>query len=120
MIKRLDNIKLNIDESEDKLICIARKKLGGNLRYFKILKKSLDARDKSHLFWLYSIAFSDEKQEPKPPLNKLKNPPTVAIIGGGPAGLFCAVRLIERGFKPLIIERGESVEKRRETIADFF
>ncbi len=120
MIMRLDNIKLNINESEDKLICIARKKLSGNLRYFKILKKSLDARDKSHLFWLYSIAFSDEKQEPKPPLDKLKNPPTVAIIGGGPAGLFCAVRLIERGFKPLIIERGESVEKRRETIADFF
>ncbi|MDE6504337.1 MAG: FAD-binding protein [Clostridia bacterium] len=120
MIKRLDNIKLNINENEDKLVNVARKKLGGSLKYFKILKKSLDARDKNNLFWVYSIAFSDEEQERKSPPDKLKNAPPVVIIGGGPAGLFCAVRLIERGFKPIIIERGESVEKRRETITDFF
>ena len=47
MIERLDNIKLNISESEDKLIEIAKKKCGGHLGYFKILKKSLDARDKT-------------------------------------------------------------------------
>ena len=60
MIKRLDNVKLNIGESENKLLAIARKKLGRYPKFFKILKKSLDARDKNNIFWVYSFAFSDE------------------------------------------------------------
>lgn len=50
MIKRLDNIKLNIGESEDKLVKIAQSKLKSNLKQFRILKKSLDARDKNRIF----------------------------------------------------------------------
>ena len=121
MIKRLDNVKLPLSQSEDKLIRIAEKKLGGKVRYFKIIKKSLDARDKKNIFWVYSIAFSGESEaEQKPALEKIKNPPAVAVIGAGPAGLFCALRLIERGFRPVIIERGECVEERRRTCLDFF
>ncbi|MDE6586027.1 MAG: FAD-binding protein, partial [Clostridia bacterium] len=117
---RLDNIKLHIDESEDKLISIAKSKLNGKLRHFEILKKSLDARDKNNIFWIYSIACSDEAVEDNIPCEKLKNAPDVVVIGSGPAGLFCALRLIEHGFKPVIIERGENVENRRETIDNFF
>ena len=114
MIQRLDNVKLKIDESEDKLLQIARKKCGCNLKYFKILKKSLDARDKGNIYWIYSIAFSDcEEEESLPPFEKLANPPKVAVIGAGPAGLFCALRLIEHGISPVIVERGERVEDRR-------
>ena len=120
MIRRLDNIKLNITESESSLIKIARKKLGREVGYFRILRKSLDARDKNNLCWVYSIAFSERAESGKTALEKLKNPPVVAVAGSGPAGLFCAVRLIERGFKPVIIERGERVESRRETIENFF
>lgn len=120
MIKRLDNIKLNINESETKLVDLAKRKCKGDLKYFKILKKSLDARDKNNIVWLYSIAFSDEKQPIKPALEKIKNPPDVAVIGAGPAGLFCAVRLIERGFTPVIIEQGENVEDRKTTCEKFF
>lgn len=120
MIKRLDNIKLGITESEDKLLAIARKKLGG-LKQFKILKKSLDARDKNNIFWVYSIAFSDgEPLSPPKNFEKINNPPKVAVIGSGPAGLFCALGLLRRGVRPVIIERGEPVEKRRESITDFF
>lgn len=117
---RLDNIKLGISESESKLFDIAKRKLGGKVGYFKILKKSLDARDKGNIVWVYSIAFSAEPPEDAPPLKKLKNPPRAAVIGSGPAGLFCALRLIERGFTPIIIERGEKVEERRETTRKFF
>lgn len=120
MIYRLDNVKLRVGESEDKLTSLAKNKLKGKLARFEILKKSLDARDKNNIFWLYSIVFSDEKEENKPPVEKLKNPPSVVIIGSGPAGLFCALRLVERGFSPIIIERGERVEQRRETINSFF
>lgn len=119
MAYRLDNIKLNIGESEQKLLSLAQKKLGKEVKFFKILKKSLDARDKSRIFWVYSIAFSSEEETEDTALEKLKNPPKVAVIGSGPAGLFCAVRLIERGFEPIIIERGENVEKRRASIRKF-
>ena len=59
MIKRLDNVKLNIGESEGKLLDVARKSLRGEVKLFKIIKKSLDARDKSNIRWVYSIAFSE-------------------------------------------------------------
>lgn len=120
MIKRLDNVKLGIFESEDKLLAIAKKNLSG-LRQFRIVKKSLDARDKNNIFWVYSIAFSDgEPLIPHQNFEKLKNPPKVAVIGSGPAGLFCALGLLRHGICPVIIERGEPVEKRRDSITTFF
>jgi hypothetical protein len=121
MIKRLDNVKLNIAKPQSELLKIAQKQLGGRpLKYFKILKKSLDARDKNSIFWLYSIVFSDEvESEIQPEMQKINGNPKVAIIGSGPAGLMCAIRLVEHGFKPIIIERGECVQKRKETINNF-
>ncbi|MDE7182019.1 MAG: NAD(P)/FAD-dependent oxidoreductase [Clostridia bacterium] len=119
MNKRLENLKLKIGESENKLLEIARKK-AGNFKSFKIIKKSLDARDKSNICWVYSVAVSDEAEQQKPELEKLKNPPKVAVIGSGPAGLFCALRLVEHGFAPVIIERGECVEERKRTTQTFF
>lgn len=120
MTTRLDNVKLYITESEDKLLQIAQKKLKNGVKYFKILKKSLDARDKDNIYWVYSIAFSDEKQEEEREAEMLANSPKVAVIGSGPAGLFCALQLVEHGVRPIIIERGECVEERRKTIENFF
>lgn len=120
MIKRLDNVKLHISESEDKLFKIAQKTLKNGIKYFNILKKSLDARNKDDIYWVYSIAFSDEEQDERKEFEKLENPPKVAVIGSGPAGLFCALRLVEHGVQPVVIERGERVEERRKTIEEFF
>lgn len=119
MIKRLDNLKLNITQPESTLLNLTRKKLGKDFKYFRILKKSLDARDKNNIFWVYSVAVSDEEQTTES-CEKIKNPPSVAIVGAGPAGLFCALRLAERGIRPLIIEQGESVEERTRTVNCFF
>ena len=116
----LDNIKLNIGENEDRLLKIANKKLGRPLKQFEIIKKSLDARDKSNICWVYSITASDEAPLVNPLPEKIKNSKTVAVIGAGPAGLMCAIRLIEHGFTPIIIERGEAVEARRKTTEKFF
>ncbi|MCD8307847.1 MAG: FAD-dependent oxidoreductase [Clostridia bacterium] len=116
---RLDNIKLNPEESESKLHDLAVKKLGHEPAYFRIIKKSLDARDKKNIFWLYSIVFSDEVPAEPAPQKKLANPPAVAIIGSGPAGLLCATELIAHGIKPVIIERGAPVEDRRLAVREF-
>ncbi len=121
MIRIEENVKLPIDRPESALIDIAQKKLGAPVKYFKIIKKSLDARDKRNIFWLYTIAFSKLcEREDKPEFQKVKANKKIAVIGSGPAGLFCAVRLVQHGFKPIIIERGERVEERRNTCLDFF
>lgn len=119
MTIRLDNLKLKIGESETKLLEIARKKMR-NFKRFEIIKKSLDARDKSNIYWVYSVAVSDGDEPPCAPPEKIKNPLTVAVIGSGPAGLFCSLRLIEHGFAPVIIERGECVEDRKKATQNFF
>lgn len=119
-MERLDNVKLRLGENEQNLIKIAQKQLKKPLKHFKIIKKSLDARDKGNIFWVYSIAFSDGEEPKKPPLAKLENPPKVAIVGSGPAGLMCALRLIERGFTPVIFERGEDADSRKAATEKFF
>lgn len=121
MIKIAENIKLPIERPESELLSIVKKKCGAPVKYFKIIKKSLDARDKRNIFWLYTVAYSSSpEREDKPDFAKIKSNKKVAVIGSGPAGLFCAVRLIRHGFKPVIIERGERVEERRNTCLNFF
>ena len=124
-IRTLSGVKLPIDQSETELLKIAEKQLKGKPQYFAIRKKSLDARDKNNLHYLYTIEFSHEKQEPKPcireriPKEKLPKKP-VLVVGSGPAGLFCALRLLQRGITPIVIERGAPVEEREKSIQTFF
>lgn len=129
-IRRLTNIKLRLGESEEKLRETARRALKCNPAYFRIVKKSLDARDKGNIFYVYSIEFAakevaarggaGEAESERLPKNKLpaENKP-VLIVGAGPAGLFCALRLLKRGVTPLLIERGEAVEEREKTLKYF-
>ena len=120
----LSDIKLSLNQSESELLKIAEKKLKAEPNYFAIKKKSLDARNKQDVRFVYTIEFSDEKYEeksiPLARLEKSKRPEKpVLIAGSGPAGLFCALRLIERGITPIVIERGASVEDREKSIQSF-
>ncbi len=120
MIKRFDNIRLPAGADESRLIKIASRKLGAPAKYFQIIKKSLDARDKNNIFWLYSVACSAESERDEERcFAKISSNPRVAVVGSGPAGLFCALRLIDRGFAPVIIERGQAVEERRLSCSRF-
>lgn len=118
---RIDNIKLKVGESEKKLLDIASRKLHG-AAYIRILRKSLDARDKSNIHWLYSIEAEKkpfEKKEKTYPQVR-RRPRRVLVVGSGPAGLFCAVRLIRSGIQPVIVERGGDVIERTKQNQAFF
>ena len=120
----LSDIKLPIDKGEKELIALAEKKLGGKAGHFAIKKKSLDARDKNNIRYVYTIEFSkipqpkEEKRFERLPKHKQPTAP-VLVVGSGPAGLFCAIRLLEHGITPVVIERGGSVEEREEKINRF-
>jgi len=91
---------------------------------FQELRRSIDARNRNIKFNLRVRVYAEgEKLEPHHPkfekrefqdVSKAKH---VVIVGAGPAGLFAALRLIEQGIKPIIIERGKNVRDRRRDLA---
>lgn len=89
---------------------------------FTITKKSIDARGKQVWINLSLTAFINEPFQYRTlptfsfqQVNKAKK--KVVIIGAGPAGLFAALQLIEKGMKPVILERGKDVRARRRDLA---
>lgn len=139
---RLSQLKL-IPGQEEKLLTYVAKALTvheDEIVQLHIVKKSLDARKKPELYWIYTVDVElkasanfkrifknknvasapelKEYQIPKCGKNALDEPPVV--IGMGPAGLFSAYLLAKRGFKPIVIERGNDVDTRIRDVEDFW
>lgn len=123
---------------ENKIRKILRLSIGQRFTY-KITKKSIDARKKPELFLVYTCHISCDNEQTivkkaknasvtlvKPQSyvlpNAGKQPLSYAplIVGAGPAGLFAAFTLVEAGFKPILIERGKSVEERAKDVEEFW
>ena len=115
---RIDSLKIYSDLTEEEVISKAIKKYSiskEDIISINIIKKSIDARDKNNIHYNYSfnIEVKDDKKYPKiksiikeeekklTPNRKSTYRPI--IIGAGPAGLFCALKLVEYGYKPIII-----------------
>lgn len=131
---RIDNIKIYEDLTEEELFnkVIKKNKINPNdIKSINIVKKSIDARDKSKVHYNYAINLEviDEYKYPNikqisveelpKPIKRRNSKYQPIIIGSGPAGLFCALTLIDNGYKPIIIEQGESVEERTKIIEEF-
>ncbi len=135
---KLDIKKDSFDNLQKKILTKLKIKIN-DLIEMKIIKKSIDARDKNNVFYVYevNVKLTDEKKaleknksndvieieeenykEIKKGKILLKNRPVV--IGAGPCGLFCALILAENGYKPIIFERGERVEDRINSVENFW
>ena len=121
------SIKLLPSEAQDSgtIYQVVSKHLGISLDRitgYHLLKKSIDARSKQVWVLLTILVFVDEPFYPisyssipfKPLPSAAKK---VVIVGAGPAGLFAALKLIELGIRPIILERGKDVKSRRRDLA---
>jgi len=93
----------------------------GGDQYIKPVKRSIDARARQVIVRvLCEVLPTDQKDNvnrySKPEQN-VTDSRQVIIVGSGPAGLFAALRLIEHGIKPIVLERGNDVQARRRDIA---
>ena len=93
-----------------------------SMRSVRILRRSVDARSADVKILLRAEIFVDEDPVDFPDVGpwyekKVENATPVLIAGAGPAGLFAALRLIELGLKPVLLERGKPVTDRKRDIA---
>lgn len=135
---RIKNLKISVKENQGvALLKKITKELRTTPTNYEIKKRSIDARDKSDIFYVYDI-FADvigeekilkhnkklEQVIPKkyvfPFQTKEQVSPKIVVVGSGPAGLFCAYHLAEQNLNPIIIERGECIEKRVATVEKFW
>ena len=137
---RVRQIKVLVENDNiDELLLKTSKKLNikkDEIKDYKIVKKSIDARNKQEIYFVYEVDVDiigeknikltndiiktpmEKYTYPQKGVEKLKNRPL--IIGSGPAGLFCAYILAQLGYNPLVIERGEKVEDRINTVNTFW
>lgn len=87
----------------------------------RVVKRSIDARHRRVLVNLKVRAYINElpTEEPFAPTDypDVSDQPSAIVVGAGPGGLFAALRLIEMGVRPIVLERGKSVENRKRDLA---
>ena len=138
---RVSQLKLPLSHTKEELFEKLRKKLRveeKEILDFTIRKRSLDARRADQIHYTYAVDVTLRGEMTYLKKNKDRDisysttveyiPPKPAnlpasrpvVCGSGPAGMFCAYFLAQAGYRPIIIERGEAVDERAQSVEHFF
>ena len=136
----LRNLMLNPDEEEllAERLCARFSLSPDELLDWHLVRKGIDARKKAQIRLVCTVEFTvrDEagfraRHLPAPdaeylepaaavPLPRIESPARIVVVGTGPAGLFAALRLVEYGLAPMLVERGKPVEERIRDVERFW
>ncbi|MGN1133171.1 MAG: hypothetical protein ACI4RN_01825, partial [Oscillospiraceae bacterium] len=138
----INQVKCPLEMKKEDVISKALKITSIPLKAVKeaeIHKTSLDARNQNNIFFVHSVfvILKDKEKEKhiaeknsninyvensslKPIISNTKKEGKIVIAGFGPAGIFCSLVLAENGYKPIVIEKGEDVDKRIKSVNDFW
>ena len=132
---RINQIKLNTDQNHGDLAAAIRKKLKRpslEISDIEIIRESVDARKKPDVKLVYTVDFTCREKLPlkeackenyddlKRSVGRGKDGMRPVVTGFGPCGMFAALILAEAGMRPIVIERGQSVDRRVEAVAKFW
>ena len=106
---------------EQSILAYLREEKGIKAGAVRVLRRSIDARQRTIYVNLTVRAYVGEEpplQDFEPYIYKdVSDCPSVVVVGAGPGGLFAALRLIELGLKPIVVERGKDVRERKKDLA---
>ena len=115
-------VKIGREIPKAELEAAAAKALGvkpDKIGHIEVVRRSVDARQE--ILWRYRIQAFRQGEEFLPfkvaPYQDVHASEPVIVIGAGPAGMFASLKLLQRGFKPIILERGKDVERRKVDMA---
>ena len=128
---RIHEIKLKVEEPWENIPSKIEMKLSlkdGSIKDYFVIKESVDARNKKNIKLVYSVDFLVDEDIKPDPKKKIDFAPNMVrdklvkgnthddsrpvVIGFGPCGMFAALELAKYGLKPIVIERGSSIENR--------
>ena len=114
--------KIGKELTEEQLREAAAKALGvkpGLVGAVQVVRRSVDARQ--DILYRYRIQAFRQGEAPEPykvaPYLDVHQAPPVVVVGAGPAGMFAALKLLQKGLKPIVLERGKDVERRKVDMA---
>ena len=122
---KIITLQLSPKQAADEKFYLARaaERMGirqSDIALARVVKRSIDARQRMAKVNLSVEIYVDQEPQPEPlhfDYPAVDNGTEVIVVGSGPAGLFASLRLIELGFKPILLERGKSVLSRKHDIA---
>ena len=107
--------KVELEVAAAKALGVKPDKIG----HIEVVRRSVDARQE--ILWRYRIQAYRQGEEFVPfkvaPYQDVHASEPVIVVGAGPAGMFASLKLLQRGFKPIILERGKDVERRKVDMA---